>query len=154
MSTENIDLLELAADFRSSLRQTVFLTRQLDAEAELSAAQLSVLTMLSNGGLRVSVIAANLGVKVPSATEAIKRLEADGLLSRSADPEDSRAVVVSLSESGRRIAEINNARRNHLMAELLGRLSAAEQQSLRAAIPAIAKLNGSFNQNNISTQGN
>lgn len=154
MTTTSVDLLDLAADFRNSLRQTVFLTRQLDAEAELSTAQLSVLNMLTDGGQRVSAIAANLGVKVPSATEAIKRLESAGLLSRNSDPEDSRAVVVQLTGAGREVAEKNNNRRNQLMADLLGRLSGAEQQSLRAAIPAIAKLNSTFSQNSTSTQRN
>ncbi|NYE95410.1 DNA-binding MarR family transcriptional regulator [Psychromicrobium silvestre] len=148
MRTTEAELLDLAADFRNSLRQTVFLTRQLDLDSELSAAQLSVLNMMADGGLRVSAIAANLGVRVPSATESIKKLEAAGFLERRADPGDSRAVVVRLSEAGRQAAEKSNARRNQLMAELLEHLAPREREQLRTALPVISRLN------NIMTTGN
>ncbi|WP_394939760.1 MarR family winged helix-turn-helix transcriptional regulator [Psychromicrobium sp. YIM B11713] len=148
MNGKDTELLQLAADYRDSLRQSVYFVRQLDVEAELSAAQLSLLNMVADDGLRVSAIAANLGMKVPSATEAIKRLETFGYLERSTDPEDSRAVVIRLSESGREIVTQSNTRRNELMAELLARLSPAQQECLRAAIPVIAQLNSTFTQGN------
>lgn len=133
--------LELAAAFRAALRQTVFLTRRLDADAELSAAQLSVLNMLAEGGLRVSKIAANLGVRVPSATEQISRLEAAGLVERRADPSDSRAVVVWLSEPGRSAAGAANRRRDVLIAGILARLAPEERTQLEAVLPVFAKIN-------------
>lgn len=136
--------LDLAASFRGALRQTVFLTRRLDLDAELSAAQLSVLNMLSDGGLRVSKIALNLGVRVPSATEQISRLEAAGLLERKADPSDSRAVVVWLTERGRKTTDEANGRRNVLMAALLARLEPQERVQLKAALPLFDKLNNYY----------
>lgn len=136
--------LELAAAFRAALRQTVFLTRRLDVDADLSAAQLSVLNMLTASGLRVSKVAANLGVRVPSATEQISRLESAGLLERRADPSDSRAVVVWLTESGRRAADAANQRRDALVAEILARLSPEERSRLEAVMPVFDKINGYF----------
>ena len=136
--------LELASAFRTALRQTVFLTRRLDLDAELSAAQLSVLNMLSDEGLRVSKIAANLGVRVPSATDQISRLESAGLLERRADPSDSRAVVVSLTESGRIATEQANRRRNALMAGILARLEPRERAQLTAVMPVFDKINSYF----------
>lgn len=136
--------VELASAFRSALRQTVFLTRKLDLDADLTAAQLSVLNMVADGGMRVSLIAANMGVRVPSATEQIIRLEAAGLLTRESDPTDSRAVVVRLTSKGSAATEASNRRRNELMAAILGRLETQEQELLRAALPVFAKLNTYF----------
>ena len=96
-------LLALAEDFREALRHSIYLVRRLDADGELSAAQLSTLKMLLDagpaaGGVRVGEIARNLGVKVPSATEQIIKLERAGLARREPDPDDSRAVRVTLTD--------------------------------------------------------
>ena len=79
-------LQALAQDFREALRHSVYLVRRLDADGELSAAQLSTLKMLLHEGVRVGEIARNLGVKVPSATEQIIKLEKAGLVRRDPDP--------------------------------------------------------------------
>lgn len=136
--------LALAAAFRAALRQTVYLTRRLDTDAELSAAQLSLLNMLAGGGLRVGKIAVNLGVQVPSATEQISRLESAGLLERRADPGDSRAVVVWLTEAGRSAADEANLRRNVLLAGILGHLDPQERSQLEAVLPVFDKVNSLF----------
>jgi DNA-binding MarR family transcriptional regulator len=90
-------LVALAQDFREALRHSIYLVRRLDAGGDLSAAQLSTLKMLLDDGVRVGEIARNLGVKVPSATEQIIKLERAGLARRDADPDDSRAVRVTLT---------------------------------------------------------
>ena len=43
-------LLALAEDFREALRHSIYLVRRLDADGELSAAQLSMLKMLLDAG--------------------------------------------------------------------------------------------------------
>ena len=83
MNTKNGPALqELAQDFREALRHSVYLVRRLDADGDLSAAQLSTLKMLLDDGVRVGEIARNLGVRVPSATEQIIKLERAGLARR------------------------------------------------------------------------
>src|SRR6476620_8696923 len=110
-------LLALAGDFREALRHSIYLVRRLDADGELSAAQLSTLKMLLDGsGVRVGEIARNLGVKVPSATEQIIKLERAGLVRREADPADSRAVRVTLTREGHAAVGSANERRNAVMA--------------------------------------
>lgn len=140
-------LLALAQDFREALRHSIYLVRRLDADGELSAAQLSTLKMLleaaDDGGLRVGEVARNLGVKVPSATEQIIKLERAGLVQREADPSDSRAVRVTLTGEGRAAVESANARRNAVMAEILGALTEQDQQALAAAMQVIARINES-----------
>jgi len=138
-------LLDLSRDFREALRHSIYLVRRLDADGELSAAQLSTLKMLldaeDDGGVRVGEIARNLGVKVPSATEQIIKLERAGLVRREPDPADSRAVRVKLSAEGHAAVESANVRRNAVMAGILGSLTEAERQALAAAIPVIGRIN-------------
>jgi DNA-binding MarR family transcriptional regulator len=134
-------LQALAQDFREALRHGVYLVRRLDAEGELSAAQLSTLKMLLGDGVRVGEIARNLGVRVPSATEQIIKLEKAGLVRRDPDPDDSRAVRVVLTAEGHAAVGSANERRNAVMAKILVTLSDNERQALAAARPVIEKIN-------------
>ena len=100
--------------------------------------------MLLDDGVRVGEIARNLGVRVPSATEQIIKLERAGLARREPDPADSRAVRVILTAEGRAAVESANQRRNAVMAELLGELTEQDREALAAALPVIDKINASL----------
>lgn len=137
-------LQELASGFREALRHSVYLVRRLDADGELSAAQLSTLKMLLEEGQRVGEIARNLGVRVPSATEQIIKLERAGLARREPDPNDSRAVRVILTPEGRDAVDSANRRRNQVMAGILSTLSDQDRKALADALPVIDKINASL----------
>jgi DNA-binding MarR family transcriptional regulator len=137
-------LQELAQNFREALRHSVYLVRRLDADGELSTAQLSTLKMLLGDGVRVGEIAKNLGVRVPSATEQIIKLERAGLARREADPADSRAVRVVLTPEGRDAIESANRRRNAVMAGILESLTDDDRRALAAALPVIEKINSTI----------
>jgi DNA-binding MarR family transcriptional regulator len=122
----------------------VYLVRRLDADGDLSAAQLSTLKMLLEDGVRVGEIARNLGVRVPSATEQVIKLERAGLARREADPDDSRAVRVVLTAEGRDAVESANRRRNAVMAGILETLSDDDRRALAAALPVIEKINSTL----------
>jgi DNA-binding MarR family transcriptional regulator len=145
----------LAQDFREALRHSIYLVRRLDADGELSAAQISLLKMLmgaapeaernaSSAGVRVGEIARNLGVKVPSATEQIIKLERAGLARREPDPSDSRAVRVTLTEAGVAAVASANERRNAVMAGILSSLSGDDRATLAAALPVIGRINATL----------
>lgn len=135
---------DLAGRYRDILRQAVFLVRSMDAEGELSIGHISTLNMISAEPLRVGAIARNAGIRVPSATEQIIKLETAGLVERIADPTDARVVLVRLTATGRRELKAANTRRNASMAAALGTLSIDERQAIDLAIPAIAKLNAAL----------
>ena len=137
-------LEELASGFREALRHSVYLVRRLDADGELSAAQLSTLKMLLGDGQRVGEIARNLGVRVPSATEQIIKLERAGLARREPDPADSRAVRVILTDEGRAAVDSANKRRNQVMADILSTLTDQDRKALAEALPVIDKINASL----------
>ncbi|WP_138442115.1 MarR family winged helix-turn-helix transcriptional regulator [Sinomonas susongensis] len=135
------ELASLADRFRSMLRLAVFVSRRLDGDLELSTTQLSILTMCGNDGLRMGVIAGNLGVRVPSATEQVSRLERAGLLERHADPKDARAVVVRRTPRGDKTAAEVSRRRTARMVDVLETLEPAELEALRTALPVMDKIN-------------
>ena len=144
MTDDDPQLHELAAAFREALRHSVYLVRRLDADGELSAAQLSTLKMLLGEGQRVGEIARNLGVRVPSATEQIIKLERAGLARREPDPDDSRAVRVILTPEGRSAVDSANRRRNQVMAAILSTLTDQDRKALAKALPVIDKINASL----------
>ena len=63
---------------------------------DLTLAQLSILvTLLDKGPIRMTDLAAHERVRTPTTTVAIRRLEKVGLVKRSRDPSDLRAVLVT-----------------------------------------------------------
>ncbi|WP_434615181.1 MarR family winged helix-turn-helix transcriptional regulator [Arthrobacter sp. A5] len=134
----------LAGRYRESLRRAVYLIRSLDAEGELSTGQVSTLNIVAEGSVRVSEIARKAGVRVPSATEQIIRLENAGLVKRTQDVKDARAVLVSLTAAGRDALEAANHVRNALLGAGLATLTPAEQDAIAHAIPAMNKLNAAM----------
>ncbi|MHA7223224.1 MarR family winged helix-turn-helix transcriptional regulator [Arthrobacter sp. RHLT1-20] len=137
-------LLALAQDLREALRHSIYLVRRLDADGELSTAQLSTLKMLLDNGIRVGEIARNLGVKVPSATEQIIKLERAGLVRREADPDDSRAVRVRITAAGRVAVDSATTRRNGVLAEILRTLSDSDRSALAAALPVMGRISATL----------
>ncbi|WP_434993455.1 MarR family winged helix-turn-helix transcriptional regulator [Arthrobacter sp. Ld5] len=139
--TSDRELLALAQSFRTTLRHAVYLSRSMDSEGDITTMQMSTLAMAADAPLRVSRVAANLGIRVPSATEQIIKLEQAGLVSRRPDPSDSRAVLVELTGKGRAAWEEAGRRRNARVAALLDRLDDDERATLAAALPVIEKIN-------------
>lgn len=100
---------------------------------------------LSRGGpTRLTVLATEEGVSQPSMTQLVQRLEKQGLVRRVRCPDDGRAVLVSITDTGRdRVAERRDKRLDRLY-ELLATLPAGERDTLfsaaRMAMPALERL--------------
>jgi len=72
--------------------------------AGLNPTQMHVLTFIAGrgeAGVRVGAIAAQLGVTQPTATDSIAALVRKGLLTKSADVKDARAVTLRVTPTGR-----------------------------------------------------
>ncbi|GAA1622101.1 MarR family winged helix-turn-helix transcriptional regulator [Georgenia ruanii] len=140
------ELLRLADQFRAVLRDAAFLMRSLDVDSGVSSSHLTMLNLLAAGPQRVNVVARHLGIKVPSATEQIIRLEKAGHVHRSPDPSDARAVLVRLSAAGDEVRARENRRRNEALAVELGRLPAADRDAIAAALRALERFDVSLGQ--------
>jgi DNA-binding MarR family transcriptional regulator len=73
---------------------------------------LMLLYFSRKGSLPMAVIGQRLQVHPTSVTNAVDRLEADGLVRRRAHPDDRRATIVELLDSGRELAEAATAHLN------------------------------------------
>ncbi|BBY81125.1 MarR family transcriptional regulator [Mycolicibacterium pulveris] len=136
---------ELAGELQRVLSRVFSVLRRSDtnrAEAgDLTLAQLSILlTLLDQGPLRMTDLAAHERVRTPTTTVAIRRLEKLGLVKRSRDPSDLRAVLVDITPEGRsQHQEALRARRAHL-ATLLAKLSPEDLEMLTKAIAPLERL--------------
>lgn len=59
-----------------------------------------ILALAQEGSLTPGQIAQKLGVKAPTMTRTIGRMEAQGFVERSGDDEDGRVTLVKLTEAG------------------------------------------------------
>ena len=105
--------------------------------------QFRVLVVLSNfGPLRMGELALHLGANQSSFSRFADRMVDGGLIARSASTQNRREVIISLTDAGSRIyADVTRARREEI-SEVLGRLSASEQESVLAGFEAFARAAG------------
>ena len=122
------------------LRHVVLMLRRLSADQPITSQQLSVLGSLEHGPRRMTELAAEHGVRLPTMTSQINRLERDGLITRGRDSADARVVTVRLTATGRELLKAGRERRIGILAERIARMSDEERAALEAALPALDKL--------------
>jgi DNA-binding MarR family transcriptional regulator len=100
-------------------------------EQGLTLARGKTLSILRHRGpLRVSTLAGKLGIASRSVTDAVDALERDGLAQRRPDPDDRRAVLVHLTDKGRKLLEESDAPRREAMQRSFAALTPAERAEL------------------------
>lgn len=93
--------------------------------ARLSLTQARVLSTLDrDGALRVSRLAELEGCAQPSMTGLVTRLSDAGLVTRTTDPADARAVLVALTDAGREALLANRRALSAPVADALHHLPA------------------------------
>jgi DNA-binding MarR family transcriptional regulator len=136
----------LAEELHRTLSKLVTILRRGDpttpaTTGELTLAQLSILiTLLDCGPLRMTDLAARERVRTPTTTVAIRRLEKLGLVERSRDPSDLRAVLVGITPQGLAVHRESLANRRAALAAMLGRLSDDDLRTLTAALAPLERL--------------
>lgn len=84
-------------------------------------------TLRSSEGLRLSEVADRLGVSVPTASDSVRVLVDKGLVKKTRDARDARALVLQLTDDGQRAAKLTSSWPDFL-ATAVDELSAEEQQ--------------------------
>jgi DNA-binding MarR family transcriptional regulator len=108
---------------------------------DLTLAQLSILmTLQERGPMRMTALAAHQRVRTPTATVAIRRLQKLGLVDRSRDPTDLRAVVVGITPHGYAMRCNSLATRHVQFAAMLKTLSPEDRASLNEAMSPLDRL--------------
>jgi len=106
------------ADFRGALRSFLRFSEEAARTAGLTPAQHQLLLAVrahEEGAPTMSDMADALQLKLHSTVELAARAEANGLLSRHADPDDHRRVRIELTvEGASKLAELSLAHRDEL----------------------------------------
>lgn len=97
-------------------------------------------TIDDRGQARISDLAALDHCSQPTMTTQVRRLEDAGLVSRASDPGDARAVLIQITDKGRRTLAQVRADRARVLEPALARLDAADRDVLAQAVTAMRRL--------------
>ena len=136
---------ELAGELQRVLSRVFSVLRRSDTNRadtnDLTLAQLSILlTLLEQGPIRMTDLAAHERVRTPTTTVAIRRLEKLGLVKRSRDPSDLRAVLVEITPEGLAQHQEALAVRRAYLATLLTKLSPEDVETLTKALVPLERI--------------
>ena len=100
----------------------------------LSRERLLVLIGQQEGGIRQKDLLEKVHIGAPAMSELVGKLEDDGYIVRTVDPEDRRATLLSLTEKGQaRAAEVEDERAEQFKAAFAS-LSDEEKEALAAIL--------------------
>jgi DNA-binding MarR family transcriptional regulator len=125
----------LAAQLRVAVARTARRLRQEAGTGLSPTLQAAMATVQRHGPLTPSELAVRERVQRPTATKLIARLEAEGLVVRTADPQDRRSSLITSSAEGDEVLRVARTRKDVFLAERLRRLPAEDRATLaRAAV--------------------
>jgi DNA-binding MarR family transcriptional regulator len=130
----------LAERLSRQIRDIVLILRRASAGQPITTQQMFVMGSLEDGSRRMSDLAAEHGVRLPTITRQIGRLARDGLVTRGREAEDARVVTAELTPTGRERLVRAREQRIAFLAGRLALLNDAERASIEAALPALEKV--------------
>jgi DNA-binding MarR family transcriptional regulator len=111
------------------------------AGLDVPYAQVRLLAQVEEQGpARISALAAADHCSQPTMTTQVQRLEAEGWVTREADPADARAVLVTITAAGADALRQARARRADVVAPHVAALSGAERGTLADAVEILRRL--------------
>ena len=133
---------ELAAQLRMTITRMARRLRQESGTGGETSPTLAaaLATIEREGPLTPSALADRERIQRPTATRAVARLEAAGLVSRTADPADRRVVRVAITPDGAALLKRTRSRKNQYLARRLRGLSADERATLAEAAALLERL--------------
>ncbi|MGE2733252.1 MarR family winged helix-turn-helix transcriptional regulator [Mycolicibacterium vaccae] len=132
-STLGADLLSVVARLNRLANQRVRIPLPF-AQARLLS------TIEDQGEARISDLAALDHCSQPTMTTQVRRLEDAGLVTRTADPQDARAVLIRITPEGVTALRQARADRGAVIDPYLERLSAEDRDCLTNAVDVMRRL--------------
>ena len=140
MRTESPPRADLPARLRLAVTRTARRLRQ-EAGEDLSPSLTAALSSIErHGPLTPSRLAEIEGVKRPTATRVLRRLEEGGLIERVTDPTDGRVALVSTTAEGRALLKRLRSRKNAYLAQRLRTLPPEDVEVLDRAADVLERL--------------
>ena len=134
------DLLTLGEDVVTTAARVVrWIPRDHDYGLSLAAVRL-LARIRDHGSVRISDLAVAENCSQPTITNHVKKLEAEELVTRTADATDARAWMISLTDLGhQRLAEMRHSLGTSVL-PMLSSLSRKDQKALRDSVEAMRRL--------------
>ncbi len=108
-------------------------------QAGMSMARLQVLhTLMTDGAVRIGELSEHLDVAARTMTSTVEGLARDGLVVRTTDPSDGRAVLVALTRRGEAVFAKASEIRNAVFDEVFAALDPDERAQFLAMLRALA----------------
>jgi DNA-binding MarR family transcriptional regulator len=134
--------IAMAARLRLSATRLARRLRQ-QTDTGLTPTQLSALAAVDrHGPLTLGDLAQHERIAPPTVTKVVAKLEADGLLTRQADPDDRRSTLVATTRSGRKLLDATRTRKDAWLAARIASLAPADQGRLDQALDVLDELIG------------
>jgi DNA-binding MarR family transcriptional regulator len=122
------------------VRSSQFLVPHMHQEI-LTQSQAFVLDLLLDDQPRcISDLASASGVRIPSVTDLVSRMERQGWIHKTGATHDRRSTMVTITEQGRGVIQAFERRQVALIAERLTQLSEEERALIEQALPALQHL--------------
>jgi DNA-binding MarR family transcriptional regulator len=139
---DEVDASDVAVALHVSLRLLTRRLRQVPAEGELTAPEISALARLDRGGPATATALARLEQISPQSLGAtVALLESRGLVERRPDPDDGRRALISATEAGREILRRRRSAKTELLARSLAEdFSGVERRQLMDVAPLLERL--------------
>lgn len=135
------DAAQIADRLHSAAIHLLRRLRTEDTASGLTAPRLSALSVIVYGGpLTLGALAAAEQVRPPTMTRLVAALEQAGLVTREADPDDRRQILLRATPEGRRLLEEGRARRTASLTRRLAALPAADLAALAHAADLLERL--------------
>lgn len=132
----------LLSDVVSGMRRALRTSMRTDFPWEtLPMAQVEILQRLDEEpGLRLNEVAARQRLAKNTVSTVVQRMVDAGLLSRSVDQADRRAVHLSLTSLGRNVLDGWKEAHESRLQEALHMLAPGDQRAIARSLPSLAKL--------------
>src|SRR3954469_24295647 len=115
--------------------------RRGDDVAGLSAPRLSALSgVIYRGPISLTELAKPESVTAPTMTRLVQALVKSGLVEKSVDETDNRAVLLRATTAGRSTLDLARARRLPALEEILGRLAPEQAAQVARAVSILEPL--------------
>ncbi|AJE34328.1 MAG: MarR family transcriptional regulator [Corynebacterium humireducens] len=143
---------DIAARIRPAMTKLYVMYFRIAEQSDLTGPQLSIMARLKdNGPARISQIAREEGIRMPTASNALHQLEQRELVERIRDEHDRRGVRVQLTGLGESELERVGEERTKYLAEMLGTLSEDDLARVGELTDIINKLADNYGADLIDT---
>lgn len=142
----------IAARIRPAMTKLYVMYFRIAEQSDLTGPQLSIMARLKdNGPARISQIAREEGIRMPTASNALHQLEQRELVERIRDEQDRRGVRVRLTRLGVSELERVGEERTKYLAEMIGTLGDEDLARAGELVDIINKLADSYGTDLIDT---